>query len=414
MRAKAKWERAETIREALQHSEQCLASNDPKQAEKALTAALRRYPGDEQLSRHWRLRAKCSKHSSAKPTSPLSQVTLADCSTGAILKARSTVGSRPGRCSKDDRLARLRKEILQAKDAWERSEAVRIALEQSQQCWIGMILMVPSRSSKALLSGYPDEDRLSKALARARDAAETKRREAAIEAACRNARSRMENRQFDEALAEVEHGLESFDNDTRLIEAREKILCGQSRLGTDEAIRQTLASARELVANDDPETALDLIEKAHAAVSGRTTIDCGGLGSPQIVGGETEGTGCTNGPPPGRFTPREAGIRSRLAVIEEASRTLGDDQRLTGLRREVESAQAAWVRSETVRNALRDSEQRLADSDPESAVQLLEAALARYPDETSLSQAAARRQTGAWSTYAGRTLSKKSAAKARR
>jgi serine/threonine-protein kinase len=389
--AKLQWERSEAIRQALQDSERLIGANQPEQAVETLEKVLSRYPGEESLTTAMALaRQAADAKRREQAIVSLSRDAASQLANRDFDGALNGVDQGISAFGQDSRLTALRENILTAKAAWERTETVRIALEECGQSLARNDPNSAVRVLEAAAQRYPDESRLSGALANARKAADDKRRADAIEQVCGETDGRLLKREFDDALAGVEQALQSFAGEARLTRLRDQIVSAKADWERTETVRKAIEDSRQSLENDDPERAVQALDAAlqrypreeqltYAAKQARQALSR--KQREQAIQASLQQAGSDSG---------NQEFDRALAAIDQAIEAHGADGRLTDLRDRIALAKADWEQEEHVRRTLQDSDRRLNAGDPESAVRVLEEALGRYPREERLSQALAR------------------------
>ena len=388
--AKALWERAEAIKLALKESQQRLTAKHPEQAVEGLEGVLGLYPGDEQLTAGLQLARQALEAKQREDAiSEVSRVAGLQLANRDYRLALTSVEEGLAAFGPEDRLTALRAEILKASAAWDRSEAIRAALEQSSQSLKEGEPETAVAVLEAALRCYPDENRLSGALSLGREAVAARRREAAIDELYGQAEIRLRNREFDEAMQIVENGVGTLGEHVRLTALKDRILAAKADWARTESCRTAIENARQHLASDDPESAVQLLEAVlrqypeeeqltGAVASARLALEAKRKEEAIQAALRVAGTHL-----------EQQRFDRALTVIDEVVQVRGEDARLMDLRDRVANAKADWVRSEQIGIAIRDSEEQIANGDPERAVAVLDAALAHYPDEEQLLIAAA-------------------------
>jgi eukaryotic-like serine/threonine-protein kinase len=382
--ARVDWERTETIRLALEHSRRSLSNDDPLSAVKALDAALEQYPQDDELARaaDQARQALFQKQREQAIQSALQQAG-SDSGNRQFDRALTAIDQAIDAHGADQRLSGLRDRIVQAKSDWEREEDILKTLHDADAQLRGGDTESALNVLEAALERYPYEQRLSQALAVTHRTLESARLEASIQALCRDLSALLERGEFDRALESLENGVQSLGDDDRLNAFRGTIVAAKDEWIRAETVRDAFEQSSRHLLEGDPEAALQILEPALARYQGEPGLETALAAARQAL----------------EFKRRESAIETALdeagsqlehgefdrafAGLDQAIEANGPDQRLKALRERV-AAKATLAREETIRQAVAESNRRLALGDPEGALQAAEAALADYPNDATL------------------------------
>ena len=216
------------------------------------------------------------------------------------------------------------------------------------------------------------------------------RRENAIEEICREGTALTERREFDRALDQVKQGLRTLGHDERLVNLRARIVAARLEWHRAETVRIALENSREQLAGNDPDAAVQTIEAALARYPKEAQLE---EASPPLVRPGNSSVGKRILRPPAARPNRSwraAGLtrrsRASTGAIETNGVGSGGSQRRAISR---VAAKAAHEREDAIQAALSEARRRVSRNDPEGAMEALQPALSRFPEDERLSSAAA-------------------------
>ena len=125
---------------------------------------------------------------------------------------------------------------------------------------------------EAALGEYSGETRIARALQAARQELAAKRRVEAIVALCEEAQAYVERRDFASALKLIDQGEKDHGSDAGLSATREKVLAAKTAWERAEAVRQATGEAQKLVAQQDFNKAISLLESSLRRFPGEAAL----------------------------------------------------------------------------------------------------------------------------------------------
>jgi len=275
------------------------------------------------------------------------------------------------------------------RERWRREEAVREALDKAYAHVAQESPELAVQVLEAAAGLYPDEDRLRAELSAARTLQGQKLRDEAIDAVCREAHSSVELREFDRALSAIDHGLTVEGQDQRFLTARDRVLEARSQWQRAEAVRSALKDAHRCLANDDPLQAVETLDAALARYPLEDElINAVNQARQALLRKQREQAIQTALLQAGSDSDDRQFDRA-LDLIDETLFAHGPDVLLSNLRDCVAQAKSDWDREQDILETIRDVEHSLRDGAPQDALDLLDKALERYPNEDRLSLASA-------------------------
>jgi hypothetical protein len=283
-----------------------------------------------------------------------------------------------------DEVHELNAEIKEKKQAFERQQKFREELEAAREFMQSGQHEAAIRRLERLMNKYPEEPEATKAFIVAYKKLAAQRKNEALEALEKEVARFREVHDFERALERSKEVLREYPAEQRLIETIKRIEAERERWKRSEAAREAIEKAQGYLAQGSPETAEEVLKAALAADPGegrltRTLADVR-LALETKRRNEAIEALCLNA----QDLSAALEFQSALAALDQGRETYGDDARLTGTRESIVRAQAQWEREETVRLALLDFDQHLSANSPEQAIERIEAALTRYPDEDRL------------------------------
>jgi eukaryotic-like serine/threonine-protein kinase len=384
--AEAAWKRAEAVRQVAENAHRALAREDFEEAVSSIESALKRYPGEAVLTEAL---ASVRTAWEAKRRDDTIKALVSEAQTqvdkGDFSRALKIVDRGATEYGNDERLRVARKRVLSAQAVWERDEAIRHALENANT----LVAQQEPRAAVQVLEGtlekFPAEPPLTEALTVAREAVAAQERENAIEALLKEVRRELEAKEFVAATSALDRGTHQYGSDTRLTALRAEVEAARTNWERAQAIE---AEARERIASGQPESAAELIASAGAQFGEEPQLQRAMIAAREAIDAKQ------------RAQQREQSIDAvcesaqafsdardygrALQTLDEASEALGQDARLADLRHQVATAKAEWERSDAIRAIVADARKHLTENDPANALQLLERALASYPDNAEL------------------------------
>ena len=271
--AKAEWDRAEAVRRIVDEARSLVARQDFNEAI-AVPSSLKSYSNEAQLVEALRsarnaLEAKRRDDAirpalCAQARAQLEKLDFAN-ALNAVNRGLEDYGS-------DPRLTATREAVLAAKAEWDRAEAIRRAVELSQQ---HVHQRQPERALESLepvLAQYADEPKLLEAKALAQEALAAKQREQAIEALGRQAQTQLEAGAYQDAIELLDRGLQHYGEDRRLKDLRTTVLEAKAAWERAAAIGRILDDSQKLIAQKEFEKAIALLEAALDEYSGEAEL----------------------------------------------------------------------------------------------------------------------------------------------
>ena len=380
--AKGEFERAAAIRKAVEESRKHVAQREFDKAFSLLDSVLSQYPGEPELAQAMDgARAELAFRLREEAIEGVCRQAQEQLDKNEFQHALELLDAASKEHGRDRRLAEMRERVLSAKAKWERSEAVRQAVEDSktrvaQQDFNGAIVLLESA-----LKRYPANPELAGALESAREALAAKRRDEAIEAACREAQEQVERREFPRALKTIDRGQLDHGSDPRFTAAREKVLAAKADWERVEAVRHVIDDARKRLAQGKPATAVELLEAALKRYPEDPhlieALEFAQTALASFRREEAIETLCRQA----QQYLQSHEFHQALDAIDRGLGEYGGDQRLSDLRAAVLSGKVDWERAQALLLLVHDAQQRIADEQPESALELLESARSQYRDE---------------------------------
>ncbi len=383
--SKADWERAEDIRRAVENANARLAQQKPGLAAELLEAALRHYPDAPQLTEALNLARKAlhaqQREEAIETLLRQAQRNLQAYEFGAALDALDRGLKEHGA---DSRISDLHGKVLSAKSDWERAQALlQLLTEARQQITLGQ----PEGALELLTSAHSrfgDDPRLQETTSAAREAIEAKRREQAIETACRSAQTRLDQGEYDPALEVLDAALNAVGNDPRLSAIRDRVVKAKAAWERSQAIRPVLEESRKRISENDAEGAMNLLNQELGTYPGEPEL-LNALAEAREAFQAAQKTRAIDAlTQETRLFIGAQDFPTALAMVDQGIKTYGPETRLADLRETILVAQTDWERMDAVRRAVEEADDQIAQGAPEKASRLLEKALARFPGESVL------------------------------
>ncbi len=386
--AKAEWERAETIREIIEKSRQLVAQDSFETALELLHSGLQRFPDEPQLVQslgyaHDALAAKLREEGLQRLCTQ-AQVQLNE---RRYQQALESVDQGLAEYGADRRLAGLREQIASAKAEWERAEAVRQVVEDSQKSVAQQDFERAIALLESALKRYPGEPLLAEALKSARNALVTKRRDQTIEALCEQAQAQIDKRDFPRALKIVDRGLADYGSDLRLTGMREKVLSAKAEWERAQTIRRAVEDAQRHLSQGQPERALESLESAVEQFANEPKLLQARIVAQEALAAKRREQAIDALGRQAQGQLAAGAYQQALELLDEGLEDYGGAPRLADLRTKVVSAKAEWERRAAIAGVVENSRKLVAQRELEKAVALLEPALNEYPGESQLVQA---------------------------
>ena len=262
--AKQEWERAEAVREVLEHSHRSIAENDLPGALELLNQALALYPGEPSLLKALAETLQAIEVVKKETAiAALSRETRLFLGTQDFPTALAVVERGLKAYGGETRLADLRETVLAAQADWQRQHALQQAVDSAKELIAQRAPEKASRVLEQVLHRYPGDPLLLDTLVAARDAVELKKREEFIEKICCEAIRQLDRGEFDAALQQLERGLKKNPEDRRLVELRTAALSARTAAQrTADEIKSIVQSAQALNDRGEREEATALLERA--------------------------------------------------------------------------------------------------------------------------------------------------------
>ncbi len=308
--------RAEAIRELVQQADAMIRSGDPEHAAELLTDANSRYPGEADLASAF---ARAEEAVRNKTIDSLCAAVRQQGQAKAFENALSLLDEGLRTYAADKRLLELKTIVTREQT----NEAVRALLQQADAL---IRDGAPGQAVELLTDAnarYPGEPDLATAIVRAQELARNK----AVESLCASARQHALTKSFDDALRVLDGGLKAYPGDKRLLELKVFI-------SREQAIQEALREAEAFCSQK-------LFEKS-------------------------------------------------LQTLDLCAKKVGTDAALSEQRRLVELAWRKQQRLDALARAIKDADERVDKGQPERAVALLQSAAAQYAGQTELADALAR------------------------
>jgi tetratricopeptide (TPR) repeat protein len=283
--AKAQSERAEALRRLVQDAASRIRAREPEEALTLLEAARSQFESEPEFEE-----VVCN----ARDAVALKETAIAALSRETRLflgrqdfptalamveEGLKTYGS------DETQLADLRENVLAAQADWQRTEALRQALEEAGNLVGAGTPEKACRLLEQILSRFPGNPVLLDAHGKALELANLKRREASIQKVFSEARSHLERGRSDLALQQIERALADYSEDRRLLELHQSALSAKAEAQRiAEAIRSVVQSAEALSERGEREEAIALLEKALSEHPGHPELVSAIVGTIDAVG----------------------------------------------------------------------------------------------------------------------------------
>ena len=396
--AKAAWERTQAARELIEKSKELVLKDDFQAALELLQSGIAQFPNEPELSKSLAAtKAALSAKQREDGIERLCAETRAhqvECRFEEALKAVDRGFAEYG---KDRRLTDARDEVVAAKAAWERSEAIREVTADSQKALEHKDFVLAIGLLESALKRYPREPSLTDGLNTARSGLAAKSRDEAIEALCQKVQAQTDKRDFGAALKALDRGFAEYGSDPRLLEKLELTLAAKAAWQRTAEVARVVESAQQRLAKGQPESALEILEPAlrryadeRRLLEIRTAAENALAASRREQAIEALGQRVRN--------ELEAGAYgTALELVEHGLEQNGGDSRLIRLREKTIAAKTAWERDEAVRQVVREAQASLAAGNSDEAISTVQLALTKYPDDKLLQEtlASARRAADA-------------------
>ena len=263
IKARADWERNRAIGAAFEQSRQLSEKDQFDVAVEVLEEALRLYPDADGLSAALtRAREQLAAKIREASVEKLLREVRVRLDQQHFEQALEELDSGLHALGPDDRLARLREEVLTARTDWERAQAVQQALEDANRQLAANKPDAALEILQAASRQFPQESVLTGAVDGARQALQAKRREEAILSALEHAEGHLDGREFDRALAIIDDAAAHHGPDIRLSRSQNEIASAKEAWERSEFIRHALRASEEQVADGEPERACLQLEAA--------------------------------------------------------------------------------------------------------------------------------------------------------
>jgi hypothetical protein len=394
--AKAAWERAEAVREIIEKSKELAARNDFDTALAVLQAGIDRFPNEPTLTRS--LAATQAAFSAKRREQAIERLrsdARARQSENRFEEALKTIDAGIGEYGRDRRLTETRDQIVAAKAQWERSEAIRQAVEDSERAVAHNDFDRAVGAVESALKRYPGDPTLADALKTARNALLAKRRDEAIEALCQKVQAQTDKREFGNALKAVERGLADYGSDPRLARTREAIVAAKAAWERAEDISRAVESVQQRLAKGQPESAVEVAESALRRYADEPRLVEARTSAQEALARKRRDQAIDALRDRVQKEVEAGGYASALELVGRGLEQFGDDPRLLKVREKALAAKAAWERAEAVRRAVSHARQAIAEQNFDQAISELQTALSQYPHEKLLEETLASARSAA-------------------
>jgi hypothetical protein len=386
--AQAAWERAETIRQTVADAQKYLTQGRPESALEALASASRRYTNEPGLlAASVVAQQALAAQRREQAVEALVRQAQERLQAGAYQDALELLVRGLADYDGDRRLIDLRATIESAKAAWERAAAIAQLAEDSRQHVAEREFEKAIALLESALSQYPGEPQLVQAMDVARAELAARQRDEAIEEACRLARGQLEASEYQDALNLVDQAVTEYGNDRRFTAVRDRIVSAKAQWERAEAVRQLVEAAHNFVAQQDFNQAIALLESALKSYPGepRLTEALTAARAALAARRRNEAIETICGQAHAQIEKND--FTPALKIVDRGLTGYRGDQRLAALREKILTAAAEWERNQAVRLIIEDAQKRLAQVEPQIAVESLEAALRQHPADGQLTEA---------------------------
>ncbi len=386
--AKVDWERAEAVRQAVEKAQGSVAQEDFNSAILLLEASLKRYPGESSLLEALRsARSALEAKRRDNAISALCREAQTQADQRDFAGALKTLSKGLDDYGSDPRLVVGREAVLSAKADWERSEAIRRAVESSKRCLAQGQPESALDLLEAALGQYAGDPKLLEARDIAGGALVSKQREESIEALRRQVHAELEAGAYEDAIALVDRGLKDYSGDRRLAELKVRVVSARTEWERRRAIARIVEDSRKLVAQREFENAISLLESALNEYPGEADIAEAMHAAREGLAAKQRAEAIEACCGQAQLELEELNFENALNTVNQGEKDHGNDVRLAAMREKVLAAKADWERDEAVRQVVQEAQNAVALQDFNKAISLLESSLKRYPAQVPLTQA---------------------------
>jgi eukaryotic-like serine/threonine-protein kinase len=260
--AKAEWERAESIRQALAKADSAILAQDYAGAVSSLESSLKRHPSDPQLTQALKSagEALAGQRRQAEIRSLCEQI-QGVAAKGNFAQALKLADRGLRGYDKHPQLVQSREAVLAAQKKASSEEDIKATLNSAQARLAQGKPGVAAELLQAALRRHPDNAQITEALQNASKAAQELEREEALASLIDQVQHDLRSREFDKALKQLATGLKEHGPNDRLSELHAKALSEQKDWQREQEIRQAIDKARRQIDAGKPDEAIALLDR---------------------------------------------------------------------------------------------------------------------------------------------------------
>jgi eukaryotic-like serine/threonine-protein kinase len=244
--------RKEAVRKAREHAENLLREEQPEKALQQLQQALLKYPGDPVLAGLLgRAQEEVRALERARAVEGISKIVAQGLEAREFDKALRAVDQGLETWREEPTLLRLRADVLAAKQAWDRRQAIGQAVARARKLLADEQFVEALTTVAGALADYPADPALTGLQSDIEQGWEAYKRRQAILKLASEARVLLSRARLDEAAATLEQGLRDYPGEPELeklsAQTAEALRARDRKLAIERAVQesQPLAAAKE-------------------------------------------------------------------------------------------------------------------------------------------------------------------------
>ena len=231
---------------------------------------------------------------------------------------------------------------------------------------------------------YPNEKRLGEVRAKVLAAKSSRERDKLRKWVSENFDRLYAENRFAEAMEIVQVGLRAYADEPMFLELQQKVQEHAEKAKRDEAVRQAVAEGNRLLAQNRPQQAIEVLQKATAQYPQQEGIER--LLAEAIAGQKSREReeAVTKAIAEAQDRVNRQNFDEALAILEEPLKSWPEEAQLLASRQQILDQRASWQRQVAINEVTRQCNKLTQDKRFEQALAVLDSGLQKFPDEPGL------------------------------
>jgi serine/threonine protein kinase len=282
------------------------------------------------------------------------------------------------RYPEESELRTLRVRANEELRAEQRRQGVEQAAKEAQGCAERKEFERAVQILEKALESWPQESRLVELLQTTKAARAAQERRTAIDAVTRESHQLRENHRFAESLEVIRAGLVKYQHEPALVRLEQELLDQLEAQKRAEAAKRSAEEGRRLLDSGRTQPAVEVLEKAYQQYPEAGELQMLLAQAQQ----RREAVEQTAGEAWGLAEQKNFG--RALAILDKALQSWPGESRLVELLQRTSAAKSAWEQEQAVEAAVRECNQLRANNQLAEALEAIRAGLRMYPEESAL------------------------------